>query len=377
MKRKVIGLLILLLFFIAPFIQSDTSDESQPDMLISVPPVISTISFYLRWIIIGILVVYFFVDIKKLYKYFTSYNVYFALFYFFPLLFAIITVTDVERYVTLFLLTLFLPVVISSQFEKTKNYLSHNNLRNVIAFFLIASLVVSSTTILSGLRFQGILGNSNMYGISAVFWLSILQLQNKNKYTLFLSVLLFITIVLSGSRGSLVAAITVIFFSYTQHLKKLLTASVLLILIFTLLSNYLNLDFIFNRFDSIASSASDSGRQDIWETAFVFINQNYMGYGMNAPLELLGTGNVHNCYVRFLLTMGYPFTILMVLCLILLITTAFFDKKIPKTLVGFLIGYCLANFGEDFFVGVGSSIFIYVILTIGLLGYYKNLKPVS
>jgi hypothetical protein len=101
---------------------------------------------------------------------------------------------------------------------------------------------------------------------------------------------------------------------------------------------------------------------------------NPLGYGMNAPLELIDTGNIHNCYVRFLLTMGYPFTILTLLCLLILILFVAKDKKVPKPLVGFLFGYILANYGEDFFVGVGSSMFIYVVMTIGLISFYSLKK---
>jgi hypothetical protein len=93
MKSKFINFIVLLLFIVAPFIQSDTSDESQPDVLLSLPPIISTISFYLRWVIIGVLVLYFFLNKNKLAQYFTKYNFLFALFYFFPMLFAGATLT--------------------------------------------------------------------------------------------------------------------------------------------------------------------------------------------------------------------------------------------------------------------------------------------
>lgn len=374
MKSKFISFIVLLLFIIAPFIQSDTSDESQPDVLLSLPPIISTISFYLRWIIIGVLVMYFFLNKNKVADYFTKYNLFFALFYFFPMLYAAVSLTDFPRYISLFLLSLILPIVFTSQFQEKHFFFNHKNLQKVILVFIVISIIVSFRTLASGFRFQGILGNANMYGISAVFWLSLIQLNQKSKLSLALTIILFITIVLSGSRGSLVAGIVVIFFAYTKHFVKLFFGSIAVVSSFAILSSYLDLEFIFGRLESISNSSSDSGRQDIWDVAFKYISLNPMGNGMNAPLELVDTGNIHNCYVRFLLTMGYPFTILTLLCLFLLIVFVVKDKKVPKPLVGFLFGYLLANYGEDFFVGVGSSMFIYVIMTIGLISFYSLKK---
>lgn len=373
MKNRYISLLILVLFLIAPFIQSDTSDESQSTMLLSVPPIISIISFYARWIIFIILLLYFLLSTNALTQYITKYNLLFLLFYIFPLLYALFTLTDVFRYFSLAVLAFVLPIVITSQIEEEKGFLKMNNFQKIILLFIILSIVVSGTAVISGLRFQGILGNPNMYGISAVFWLALIQLCQKTKLNLILTVVIFITILLSGSRGSLVAGLVVILFAYSQYLKKLLAGLVIITILITVLSNYIDLGFIFDRFGDISNSAGDSGRQPIWDKAFQFINLNPFGYGMNAPLELIGTGNVHNAYIRFLLTMGYPMTIITLACFFLLLWVAVKDKMTPKPLVGFLFGYALANYGEDFFVGVGSSMFIYVVLTIGMLSY-SNLK---
>ncbi|KQK27501.1 O-antigen ligase family protein [Chryseobacterium aquaticum] len=374
MKNKIIGFLILVLFLIAPFIQSDTSDESQPDILLSIPPFISVVAFYFRWFIFLFLALYFLLYTKFLKKFITKYNILFFLFYLFPFLYSLVTLTDVPRYFSLLFFGFFLPIVITSEMKDNEGYFKFVNLQNVVLFFISLSIIVSYKTVLSGLRFQGMLGNANMYGISAVFWMSLIQLCKKTKFNLVLTILIFITIVLSGSRGSLLAGIVVIFLSYSNYIKKLLLGSVLVLSTFAIISNFLNLDFILNRFDNISESAKESGRQEIWDKAFLYVNMNPLGNGMNAPLELVGSGNVHNCYVRFLLTMGYPFTIITLLFFALIIFFAWKDKKVPRPLVGFLIGYVLANFGEDFYVGIGSSMFIYVILTIGLISYFSLIK---
>lgn len=374
MKRKIVSFLILILFLIAPFIQSDTSDESQPDILLSVPPFISIIAFYFRWGLFIILGFFFIFYTKYLLKYITIYNLLFSLFYLLPFLYSLASFTDTARYSSLVLFAFTLPVVFTSQFHENNGFLKLENFQKVVFLFIVLSLVVSFGTVLAGLRFQGILGNANMYGISAVFWITLLQLNKKTKFNLILTIIIFITVVLSGSRGSLVACVVVIFFSYTKHVKKLIIGLVLLLLTLTILSNFVNLDFILNRFDNISNSAAESGRQDIWDKSFQYINLSPLGNGMNAPMELVGTGNIHNSYVRFLLTMGYPFTIFTLFCFLLLMFFGWKDKNVPRPLIGFLFGYALANYGEDFFVGIGSSMFIYVVMTIGLLSYYSLRK---
>lgn len=374
MKSRIISFLIIVLFLIAPFIQSDTNDDSQPDVLLGIPPLISVIAFYARWVIFILLSFYFLFSTEQIKKCLTKYNLLFILFYLFQMLYAIASNTDVARYVSLTGFAFFLPVVITSQIQETRGFLKFANFQKVVILFITLSVVVSISTIFSGFRFQGILSNANMYGISAVFWLALIQLTKKSKLNLIITVVIFASILLSGSRGSLVASIVVIFFAYSQHIKKLLIGSALLVLLITAISSFVNLEFIFGRLENISNSAAESGRQPIWDTAFQYIELNPMGNGMDAPLELINTGNIHNCYVRFLLTMGYPFTIITLACFFLLILVAVKDKSAPKPLVGFLLGYALANYGEDFFVGVGSSMFIYVVLTIGLLSYFRLKK---
>lgn len=99
---------------------------------------------------------------------------------------------------------------------------------------------------------------------------------------------------------------------------------------------------------------------------------NKWGYGMNSPIELLGTGNIHNCYVRYFFTMGIFFGCLTLLFYIIFVCSVYFKKNIPSSLVGFLIAFAFANYGEDFFVGVGSSIFICFNIVLGLIFYFQQ-----
>jgi hypothetical protein len=369
--NKFIGFLILALFAIAPFIQSDTSDESQSELLRSIPPAISLVTSYLRWIIMFVLVGYCLYAFKSIKHYFTKINFFYALFYLIPLLYALVTLKDVNRYVSLFTLSSVLPVVIASQFVESEGLFTIKKFKIVIVICLVLSFIVSFNAILAGLRFQGILANPNMYGITAVFWLAIIQLSSKkNKYDLILSSLILITIILSGSRGSLLAALTLTAFSYVYHVKKIIIGLVVFSILLYVTSLFLDLNFLLKRFEGIADSAETSGRAEIWGRAFRLIELNPFGNGMDAPLELLNTGNVHNSYVRYIFTMGYFFGISTILIFITLIWFAIKNNRIPRPLVGFLLGFALACYGEDFFIGLGSSIFVYLLITIGLINYY-------
>jgi O-antigen ligase len=214
-----------------------------------------------------------------------------------------------------------------------------------------------------------------MYGISAAFWLALLQLNsNKSYWNLTLSGILLLTIILSGSRGAFVAGFLVMLFSYLSHARKIIIGTVIFLGLLYTASFYLNFDYLLGRFTTIADSASSSGRLEIWDLAFQYIDTSLWGQGMDAPLELLNTGNVHNSYIRYLLTMGYVYGSLAIAIFVLLLFAVLMDRKIPRALVGFFIGYALACYGEDFFVGVGSSIFIYMMILIGLINYYAT-KP--
>ncbi|RZJ47695.1 MAG: hypothetical protein EOO44_22115 [Flavobacterium sp.] len=372
MKSKLWLILIFGLLFIAPFVQSNLSGDSQPGDLIKMPTIISSIAGMIRWGILLFLSLYA-VLYYKFYLTSSKYNVLFALFYAVFLIYAIVSVTDISRYASLVILTLTVPSVMTSAFKV--HDLNINIIRKIIYALVILSYGFSFLLILKGARFQGFLDNSNMYGITAVFWLSIFMLEVKRfpftKIDYFFLLLIIMSIILSGSRGSLVAGIFVLFLGFIKYIKVFIKSFFLLVVAVIAMNKYLKLDFIFSRFENIEKSASDSGRQVVWDKAFVFINQSPWGWGMNAPMELIGTGNMHSVYVRMLLTMGYFFTVLALIPLIVILYKLFLDKNVPKVLLGFFVGLLAASFGEDFIIGLGSSLFIYILFFISLLNYYK------
>src|SRR5690606_26599131 len=120
------------------------------------------------------------------------------------------------------------------------------------------------------------------------------------------------------------------------------------------------------------TSAADSGRQEIWDRATYMINNNLLwGNGMNANYEIASAGNMHNVYIRFLLNMGLVFTVLSLLMYLMSMIAAVISQRyVPLLLPGYLFVYALMNVGEDFFVGLGSSAFIYMLFIYGFINYY-------
>ena len=382
MKNPFISLVIILLFIVSPFVQSDTSDETQPDLFFYLPPIISQIAFYLRWVLVVILSINTILNFNKFRINFTFVNKSFFLFYLFPLMYALVTFTDLTRYLFILIFVFLVPISISIEYNKYSSFFNKWFTFSII-FLLAISYLVSFNSITSQVRFQGVFSNSNSYSISACFWLTILLVEKgKIKFNLLKKVLtlfLLISIFLSGSRIALLFSVFIILFHFISDIKNLLKIVIAFIIISYFAINNLNLDFVLDRFLNVANSAEESGRKEIWDSAFSYIQYNKMGYGMNAPDELLKTGNVHNCYIRFLITMGYPFTIAMMIIYFILICKLLFVKKIriPKALIGFFIAYAFANSGEDYFAGLGSSMFIYILILIGITSSFIVLNQTN
>lgn len=369
-KDNKLKCLLLLLFFITPFIQSDTSDVSQPLYLNNIPPIFSVVSNLIRWIIFLSILFHGFLNLTKVFERSSKINFLYSVFYLPLLLYSIVSNEDQIRYIALLLLSFF----ISSYYSFFFNDRLLKKMFYCVVIFVLLSFYVSGMSVFYGLRFQGMLGNSNMYGISACFWFCVMLLYERKYGTsyllLLIKLLLIYSVVISGSRSGLVVLIIVFLSSINKNNVLVYTSFILILsILFLFISNSQSYSFIFERFQDISNSASDSGRLEIWQRAFSYIRFNYQGFGMNSPSIMLGTGNVHNCYVRFVFTIGLPLSIItMIIYSLLLFSIIFYfhDYEI-RICFAFLIGLLLANFGEDFFVGIGSGIFIYHSIIIGYI----------
>jgi hypothetical protein len=269
-----------------------------------------------------------------------------------------------------------LPIYVSKEFARDNGEYLLKAMKSVIGFTFLISIFASYKAILVGYRFQGVLCNANTYGITATFWITILLIRSKNiglsNKDVLLAFLIFITIILSGSRSSVIASLLILLYTFSNNLKLITGFAFCIFLLVLSIDYFTSLDFIFSRFENLSNSAVESGRAEIWKNAFSYISLNYNGYGMDAPFLLLGTGNVHNCYIRFLLTMGFFFSIVTIFFYLRLLLILFFKKVevLPRSLKAFMLAFALSNYAEDFFVGLGSSMLIYLAIIIGFISYF-------
>ncbi|MBW8359999.1 MAG: O-antigen ligase family protein [Weeksellaceae bacterium] len=303
-----------------------------------------------------------------------------VIFYFLQFLYALVDGVDYLRFLALTGFCLLLPPIIGKVFQQNNNILKY--FVNAILLFLIISVVLNGHLILAGQRFFGFMSNSNAYGIATIFWLVIIMLANRNKlihryYFNVLLLLILATAFFSGSRNAVVGCVLILGFNYIAEIGKFAKLAVFSIISAIILSYFIDLSFLLSRFSDIADAASSSGRQDIWDSAAFMIDKNlWWGNGMDAHLLITGYGNMHNCYIRFVLNMGLFFTILVVLTYFLSILSVFLSKRaVPLILPGYLLVYAVMNVGEDFFVGLGSVAFIYMLFILGFINYYITRPP--
>lgn len=369
--------LVIALFAVAPFVMS-VSDSEMTELVSArtLPPIISTGASVIRWAILGILVgiglIY--LKVKKVFK--ISTPVYLlSLFYLVQFVYAVVDGNDYFRFLALSILSLLIPPVIGDAIRQNRRITK--SFVYCIAFFLFLSLLLNGHLILSGQRFFGFIDNPNAYGISTVFWLVILivvnQYYNFDKRLFYiLAGAIFLTMLFSGSRNAMVGILLIFILQYYNKLRSLAGSLIMLILLFTVVSYFIDLSFVLGRFENLSGAAADSGREDVWKRAYFAISNNFWwGNGMNANMVIAGTGNMHNCYIRFVLNMGIFFTVLALLMYFLSILSIFANKrKVPLILTGYLAIYALMNVGEDYFVGIGSSAFIYMLFIYGFINYY-------
>lgn len=370
--------MVIVLFMVAPFTLSyNDSDKAEILKASFLPPAIATIASLIRWIILGIIGINFLFILQKNLKNISRPVVFLALFYIVQLVYGLTDGFDVPRFFLLSFFAVSVPLHLSFSFKYFKKQLI-----NIFSFFIygfiILSLFLNGSLILQGQRFFGFINNSNLYGMTAVFWALILILKLKsdekkrNITVIIFLITVILTIILSGSRNALVGIAIVLVFSYYNKIKSSIIFLILLALSLSVLTHFVNINFVEERLFNISNSIEDSGREKLWQTAYRGIETNYFtGNGMNANIEISSTGNMHNSYIRFLLNMGLVFTVLALLQYFISLFLIFkMRKKIPLSLFAFMLAYTVANIGEDYFVGLGSSMFVYVLLTYGLINYY-------
>lgn len=375
-KYDISQLFLLLLFLVTPLVMS--FEDTEVAVLLSarvLPSAITKLSSIIRWIIVGYLILYTFHTLSRNKKnYITRPLLFLTLFYFVQFLAALFDGYDVFRFSSMTLIVLLVPPAITSILKKNINIIKP--FLYLVIVFLILSFLLNGHLILSGFRFWGFMNNPNIYGLSVIFWITVLILAEKERlikrrFFAFLLVALIISLLLTGSRNALLGAVIVLFASYINQLRRSLKLIFILIISLFVVSYFIDLSYITGRFLNFADAIEDSGRDAIWERAYYSIRQNLLwGNGMDANWRIADTGNMHNCYIRFVLNMGLVFTIIAIFMYIMSIISTFLEKRLPLALGGYLLAFAVMNIGEDFFVGLGSSAFIYLLFIYGFIGYY-------
>lgn len=377
-KKIIYFYLVIGLFVVAPFTLSYTDvDNAEIFDAAVLPTGIASFSSLVRWFILGIMAINTIFLLKKNIKNISKPLLFFCLFYLVQLVYAVIDGFDIERFFLMTTLSLLIPMHLSISFRQFGKKLI-NIFTYCIFAFIILAIALNGKQVLQGQRFFGFIGNSNLYGMTAVFWAVILILKLKlesSKKNILVNVFLVIvilTVILSGSRSGVIGVLIVLATSFFGNMKRSVIFLLVFIIGFLTLSYFVNITFIEDRFSNISNSAKESGRDELWHSAYNAISQNlYTGNGMNANIIISNTGNMHNSYIRFLLNMGLVFTVLALANYFLSIFNIIRNyKKIPLILAAFLVAYSLASYGEDYFVGLGSSMFIYILIIYGLINYF-------
>jgi len=382
MERKNIhisSILLIALILISPFIQSiNDTDKADLFSINVLPPIVSQITGSIRWIIFGCSVFLLFGSLKKYWVGIDKRYLLIFGFYAIQFLYAFATQVDVWRYVGLSVISLSIPfltyVAITNNRAATLTYLQYS-----IYLVVSLSLITNIGMIATGMRFQGFSNNSNLFGITAVFWLTLLLIRDSKpkmeKINSFFVLVVLLTLVLSGSRNAMFGAFIVLIFHFGSNLKSVLIPGLSFVISIFILVSIFDLHAITDRLLNFENAVEDSGRSVLWESVFPHIKMNLLwGNGMDSNMRLANSGNMHNCYIRYLLNMGLVFSLLSFMFYIIYIVTTILFKwnTIPRCLIGYLLAYTFWNIGEDFYVGIGSSIFIFFNVIIGLITFYSR-----
>lgn len=375
-KSKFLDVLFYILFLIVPFVQSVSSDFYESFYGANVlPPIVSTTADLARWVILGLFLLFFITNIRN-FRIEQKWLCAFFAFYFFQFLYSLFTFSDTARYSVLLAEAISLPLIFAYIFKV--NGLNLSLLRKIIYFFIVFSIAFNIKVFFRGFRFFGFLNNPNLYGLCALFWLSILliDMQKKSRLNNIFIFVLIATIISTGSRNALIGLLIIFMFSYVKDVKRLIIFCVLLLLSFLAFISFLAYYSDLGRLLDIQNAASDSGRFIYWQKAIALIERNpFWGYGMDAPEKLVDTANMHNCYLRYILMIGSIFFLFSMSFYLYFLYRVFKNRRfIPESLVGFLFAFTLMNVGEDFFIGAGSTAVIYFCLSIGMILYCLSPK---
>jgi O-antigen ligase len=235
-------------------------------------------------------------------------------------------------------------------------------------------------------RYSGIVWNPNMFSSLVVIAFSVHFLKNEKRTRLdyIILIMLLISALASGSRGSLVAILIVFLLKYGFTLRNMMYGFIALMFTFIVLS--INLDTSLNRFSEL-SMFSDRILQ--YEFAYKSIQERlFTGFGLDkyayidktlAPIHLQGKIiGAHNGYLAILTQYGIVFGSI-VLFLIFKISTQSFsffknEKGFERVYLFIVIYTLIASLYEALMTGINEFHTILFWFSLAILSYTKFIK---
>lgn len=288
-----------------------------------------------------------------------------VLIYFLLFVFSLVSFSDVLRYILLFLIIITYPVII----EVLMNDKGVKFIPLIIKAYILISLLFCIANF-SFYRFNGMLGNPNIFAAVLLFQSFILLSFNKINEDKNIDLFLFIILILmigSGSRSSILFYLSSYLFFIVKYRKKYLFFIIPVFIfsvhrIIILEPHYF--DRVMELFEGVSAIAKSSGRSDFWYiVAQKILQKPYIGYGMNAPIDVVGSGNIHNSYLRLALMIGVPLTFFIMILLSISLLLSFINKN---NCFFILLSFCMISFGEDFLVGIGSACLFFFLFSFHL-----------
>jgi len=235
-------------------------------------------------------------------------------------------------------------------------------------------------------RYSGIVWNPNMFSSLVVIAFSVLFLKNekRTRFDYIILIMLLISALASGSRGSLVAILIVFLLKYGFTLRNMMYGFIALMFTFVVLS--INLDTSLNRF---SEKPIFSDRILQYEFAYQSIQERlFTGYGLDkyayidktlAPIHLQGKIiGAHNGYLAILTQYGIVFGSI-VLFLIFRISAQYFsffknEKGFERAYLFIVIYTLIASLYEALMTGINEFHTILFWFSLAILSYSKFIK---
>ncbi|WP_180032144.1 O-antigen ligase family protein [Acinetobacter sp. YH12245] len=369
-KDSFLAILPLIFIISASFLGTSAVDA---DHLVAksynLPFLVSQTSIVLYYILMGFFLltgfIFFLKNIKINYSFFYLICAYLILFFW-----SIVDANDQIRYFLIMMSVIFCPMSLYYFFNKINFSLFSKYLILFSFFIIIISTIFSYLNYGNNPRISGIHNNPNLMGMWLVSLLTIIlyfQEYIKKYIILIIITCTSILVLLTGSRLAFCVLLLILIPFFVKN--KIVT---FIFFIVSLIYFLFGGDFINFRSVEVGSAVSDSGRIDIWEKAFICIqNEPFVGNGMLGAQNCVHSGNVHNSYLRVLVMLGIPLTLLFFIMYFYFIFKAAISSA-NIYIKFYLIGLPILFFAEDYIVGFASPFFPFFIFIISL--YLYDLK---